>query len=126
MSNPVRSKRPLTLAREFKNSVKVGPRVWLITAGTFVCLLGLPLLSHLLSLLATVAMGIGLLFVAPVIVSVIASGVFASLRRRMVVRVFTPEGGGPASAARKAGVPLNGPRNIRQAEVIQVKTVENP
>ena len=126
MSNPIRSKRRVTLAREFSNSVKVGPRVWLIAAGAFVCLLGLPLLSHLLSLLAMVAVGIGLLFVAPVIISAVAGGVLAYLRRRMVIRVFTPGGGGPGSAAEKATVPLTGARSIRQAEVVKVTTVKIP
>lgn len=126
MSGPVRSKRRLSLAGEFKKSVKAGPRVWLIAGGAIVCLLGLPLLNHLLSLLATFAVGVGLLFVAPVIISAVAGGVLAYLRKRMVVRVFTPGSEGSASTSSTTGLASSGARDMRQAEVIKVKTIGIP
>ena len=66
MSRPV-PKRRLTLAKEFRNSVKAGPRVWSIVALVFLCMVVLPLLSKLATLLAIVLVAAGLFFVGPVI-----------------------------------------------------------
>ena len=126
MSRPIR-KRPLTLARELRNSVKAGPRVWLIVAAAFLSLVLLPLLSKLASLLAMVLVGGGLLFVAPVIIGVVVRGMVGQFKEAVVFRVFTrvPE----ASPTMKpvgsvlAGRTSPGRGKARQTGVIEVEAV---
>ena len=125
MSRPVR-KRRLSLGREFRNSVKAGPRVWLIAAAAFLGLLLLPMLSKLVSLLAMIAVGIGLFFIAPVILSVVVGGLVRQFKQAVVFRAFAAASVGRWPAMKRAGEMLANPtpgsigRPPRQADVIDV------
>ncbi len=129
MSRPV-PKRRLTLAKEFRNSVKAGPRVWLIVAVAVFCLVLLPLLSKLASLLAMALVGIGLFFVAPVIISAVVRGLVGQVKETVVFRVFTSTAG-TAAAMKRTGEVLGQPvppgsgqaRQVRQTNVIEVEAV---
>lgn len=126
MGRPVR-KRRLTLARELRNSVKAGPRVWLIVAAAFLSLVLLPLLSKLASLLAMVLVGAGLLFVAPVIIGAVVRGVVGQFKEAIAFRVSTKvaEAAPPMKPARDlpARRVSDGRGKARQADVIEVESV---
>ncbi len=134
MSRPL-PKRRLTLGKEFRNSVKSGPRVWLIVAGAFLCLVLLPLLSKLASLLAVVLVVVGLFFMAPVIISAVVGGLVNRFKQEFGLRVFTPvsgtAGGSSEGGMKQAGgtTPgqtgrvIGGGGKTRSREVIEVETV---
>ncbi len=125
MSRPV-PKRRLTLAREFRNSVKAGPRVWSIVALAFLCMVVLPLLSKLATLLAIVLVAAGLFFVGPVILRAVADALLARFKQAVVFRVFTDVGGvvPPMKRTDEAVVKsVQGRGGPRQGSVIEVEAV---
>ena len=128
MTRPV-PKRRVTLGREFRNSVKAGPRVWSIVALAFLCIVVVPLLSKLATLLVIVLIAAGLFFIGPVIARAVIAGLIARAKQAVVFRMFTEVGGVvPASAeGSRAGDPLphtvSGPGRRSQADVIEVEAV---
>ena len=128
MSRPIR-KRRVSLAKELRQSVKAGPRVWSIVALAFLCLVALPLLSKLASLLAMALVGIGLFFIAPVIISAVLRGLVGQFKEAVSFRVFTnvAAAAGVATVKRSGEMLGNvapaGRARERQANVIEVETV---
>lgn len=126
MGRPAR-KRRLTLAKELRNSVKAGPRVWLIVAAAFSSLVLLPLLSKLASLLAMVLVGVGLLFIAPVIIGAVLRGLVGQFKEAVVFRAFTKVAATAApmkpTSELLTNCPPTGRGKARQNDVIEVEAV---
>ena len=101
--------------------------MWSIVALAFLCVVVVPLLSKLTTLLVIVLIAAGLFFIGPVIARAVIAGLVARFKQAVIFRVVSQAGGVASDTRSQSGEVLQnavpGRGKVREADVIEVEAV---